>query len=569
MIRFNIKEKLSDFRRDWKCESTNDRLSRKEIFSYGVTEFGRALLMGPMVFFTYYVSQFVLSGTAEERTTFLAVFGVVFIFLKIQDGITDILFGTMVDGTRSRFGKCRPWALFTPIPFGLMVIVCFLPIHLPYAAAIVLGTIAYFVYTLVYTVNDIGYWALSACVSTNQEERTKIIRGARFYGAVGGLFPNVLFMPIKDVVRTLTGSEQLGYVIPAIIMVSIGVAITSATMGNVKERVKQPEKKENVIKNIGLLFQNKPLLVLLAVQVLGFVVGIGTAMNHYFNIWNYRETLKFNSFQLNFFGMQFSTEAIMGTFINILGVIPTILGFALAPKFIKKFGAKNIMVWGSVYIFVMGLIRFFFVGYIHIPAMLVFSFFTAVPGSFMSVAGTAMFSNTIEYLELKTGHRAEGSTFSVLTFINKVGTGIQQGGVLVLLAIIGYKTQLEVNAEAGEQQPQAVLDAIFAWLCLSPAIAAAVSAVIYFFYRFDDKAHAEALRQIAERKAEKAKLAVEVASDVAENSAPQVVAPLATENVDDPPSAKRLINFYKLIAFGVAILGLSVGIILLLANLSK
>jgi Na+/melibiose symporter-like transporter len=133
--------------------------------------------------------------------------------------------------------------------------------------------------------------------------------------------------------------------------------------------------------------------------------------------------------------------------------------------------------------------------------MLIFGFLSAVPGSFNSVAHTAMLGNTVEYLEMKTGKRTEGLTFSVLTFMGKIGNGVSQGGALVLIALIGIDLTLDPNADKGLQQSDHVLNSIFLWLCLSPALASLVNAVIFMFYKFDDKKHAEALKIIAERKA--------------------------------------------------------------------
>ena len=405
----------------------------KETLAYGIANAGQCF--GYNIIAGSYLSLF-----------FVKVFGVppeavaaMMLFLGLWDTINDPLMGTIIDKTRTRYGKLRPYLLIVPIPLGLATIALFagpqiLGENAETISKIIYMFVSYFIWELFYTLGDVPFWGMSAAISPSPSDRTRVISSARFVsGLIGGLSTTILVV-LMDLSNngTIPLSLSQVFLLMAIIAGTFGMALFSLSGICTKERVVQTIKEPSVLDGFKALVKNKPLLLIVIGNVLGAVSGIGG----FFQAYYYSEVVEMNSLTI------------------IISLPGTILGFVtylLIPKIKQKFDNRQIIFLNGfvrlvmgVLVFIVGL-KFFRNLWVVVPLLMVqnllFSFFNTIN----MVIPTEMIGDTIDYMEWKTGERNEGVSFSVLTFVGKL-TGSISGSIGNFLIPIVCLSFVEISA---------------------------------------------------------------------------------------------------------------------------
>jgi len=147
--------------------------------SYSLANFCQSILFGLVqgYLFIFYTSVFMIHP---------AIVGTAFLVVKIWDGINDPIMGTIIDRTRSKWGKMRPYLIFGAIPFSLVTISLFIPWNISEGFKIVYMFVTFLTWEAFSTVVDVPMAGISAIVSSNTNERTKIISVGRIAGSAGG-----------------------------------------------------------------------------------------------------------------------------------------------------------------------------------------------------------------------------------------------------------------------------------------------------------------------------------------------------------------------------------------------
>ncbi|MDC3399863.1 MFS transporter [Schleiferiaceae bacterium] len=114
-----------------------------------------------------------------------ATVGVLLLTARFSDGISDVIMGIIGDRTNSKYGKFRPWILWTAIPLGISLSLLFTSPDMGESGKIIYAYITYIAFTLLYTANNIPYGALMAVMSGDHKERTSI-GSFRMIGSFGG-----------------------------------------------------------------------------------------------------------------------------------------------------------------------------------------------------------------------------------------------------------------------------------------------------------------------------------------------------------------------------------------------
>lgn len=381
---------------------------------------------------------------------FTKVFGIpekavatMIIVLGIWDTINDPLMGGLIDKTRTRYGKLRPYLLIVPIPLAIATIMLFAgPEILADAKSttvkIIYMYISYFIWELFYTLGDVPFWGMSSAISPSPSDRTRAISTARLVsGILGGLSTTFLVVMMdlsNNGVWGITLSQD--FLILAVIAAFMLVTLFSLAGRKTRERVVSTVKEPSVIEGFKVMFRNKPLMLIIIGNVLGALTGLAGVFQTYY----YSEVLNLNSAVL---------------WINLPGTIFGFLTYLLIPKLKKRFDNRQIVLLNiicrfavSTIVFVAGL-KFYNSNVIVISVLLmlqnfVFSFFSTIN----MVIPTEMIGDTVDYMEWKTGERNEGVSFSVLTFVGKLTGSISTSLGTALLPVIGLS--FPKNA-AGEQ----------------------------------------------------------------------------------------------------------------------
>ena len=262
----------------------------KENLAYGFANAGQ--VFGYNLFAGSYLSMF-----------FVKVFGIpsgavatMILILGIWDTFNDPLLGGIIDKTRTRYGKLRPYLLIVPIPLSIVTILFWSgPLILQdtrnMVIKIVYMYISYFMWEFFYTIGDVPFWGMSAAISPSPSDRTRAISSARFIsGLIGGLSTTIL-----PVLIDLSQNGAIAWSLPQVFafmgIVAAGFVICLFSLAGVftKERVVQTVNQDSIFEGFRFLLRNKPLMLIVIGNVLGTLSSVASVFGNYY----YNEVLNF------------------------------------------------------------------------------------------------------------------------------------------------------------------------------------------------------------------------------------------------------------------------------------
>lgn len=218
---------------------------------------------------------------------FVNVFGIdpaivaTMLFIEgIWDAVNDPIMGSIVDKTRTRFGKLRPYLLVIPIPLAVVTMLLFAgPVLMAEAtmgAKVVYMVITYFVWEFLYTICDVPFWGMSAAISPNPADRTRAISSARFTASILGGLPGIVLPVLIDLINAgaVNVSLQKVFFVIGIVVSFVGMGLFSLAGICTRERVAQSLEEPSLLDSFKYLFQNKPLMLLILSNILGALGGI-------------------------------------------------------------------------------------------------------------------------------------------------------------------------------------------------------------------------------------------------------------------------------------------------------
>ncbi len=544
-------------------------LQPKEGFSYSLCGFGQNLVC---TIIGSYLTVFM-----TDAIGFNAMF-VAFLMLgaRIFDALNDPIMGSIVDRTRTKWGKCRPYMKWMALPIAAMTVICFLPWYPNNDGGFAALSIMYIVWGIVYTVADVPYWGLSTAMSNDTYRRGNLLTIARLFCTAGAGIITVLtpiitqaltadnnsvvtaiqaamnylndgntvaatnegfiasfkslenlgaslasFSPsaeyapfaakdleevyklfaaanidlaqsgevlfnLKETARAgMQHSLSWAYFVIAIICCVIAVPLFYLGFKNTTERNISTENPPSLGHNLKLLFKNKPLMLIV-------LSGIGGAARMLFT---YTGGLYFAKYIMN-------KESMYALF--TMAIVPGgLIASVLVPWCTKKFGKKNTYIWSHVVGGIAMLVAFIvgisvdrgnYTSTATTVVLLIALVIAGVPTGFGNILTYAMIGDTVEYLELKTGERAEGICFAMQTLINKINMAV--GAFVGVLAY--YKSGAEVGNARGVEA--AGKDVMWFMLVGIAAISFFLTVIPLFFYKFNEKEQQEAKAAIEERK---------------------------------------------------------------------
>ena len=508
----------------------------KEAIAYSIAGFGQnfiCTIIGSYI--TVFMTDALLFGadgvTVGNVSGAIAV-AVLMLAARVFDAFNDPIMGSVVDKTRTKWGKCRPYLKWMAFPIGIMTILCFLPIFSAESIydgsktiqAFVTIAVIYIVWSVVYTIADVPYWGLSTCLTNNTVTRGNILTVARMFCTVGAGIVTV-FVPmitgaltakykytaddlalimadkadaVKNMVanqgitaeaaaQTFVGTVKQGmeianadtlkwiYFICAVVLVVAAIPMFFYGFKNTKERFTSDENPPSFGHNLKLLFKNDQLLLIVLSGVLG-----GARM-----VYSYTGGLYFAKYILQ-------NEGLYGIITLLVvpgGLVASILVPWMSKKFTKKWSYIVVHLFGGVVMTVM-----YFVGYDAPWKMIICAIglvLLGIPQGVNNIITYAMIGDTVDYLEWKTGERGEGICFAMQTLINKIGMAVGAFIGVLSMSIAG------INARTYEV---ANPDALWDVLIISGVVSMFACAVPLFFYKVTEKRQAEMVAEIEARK---------------------------------------------------------------------
>ena len=357
----------------------------------------------------FYIDVFGISAAAA---------GVLLLITRLSDGVTDVIMGMIADRTNTRWGKFRPWILWTAVPFGIMLILTFSTPDLGPTGKLVWAYVTYILLTLLYTANNVPYSALMGVMTNDHKERTSL-SGFRFAGAYfGGIIAQGLLIYL--VLWLGKGDENLGYQYSMYFLAAMMVIFLMITFFSTKERVKPPARAKTSIRaDLKDLITNKPWLILL---IVGFLF------------------VTFNSIKQGitviYFKRYIGDEVMAASYMVVLLVASLVAALVTRPL-VNILGKKNLFIIVMVFSGIMtGLL--YFAGPQDVTLVFILGTLAEFAAGIMPVLFFAMLGDSADYSEYQHGRRATGLVYSAGTFAMKFGGGVAGAVIGLILSQYGY-----------------------------------------------------------------------------------------------------------------------------------
>ena len=424
------------------------KLTSREKYSYGIGAYGKDLACG--IVYTFLMIYF--TDVVGINPAFV---GTLFLMARLWDAINDPIMGMIVDNTRSRFGKFRPWIFIGTILNSVVLFLLFRKPDLEGTSLYLYYSVMYILWGMTYTIMDIPYWSMIPTLATTKEDREKISVVPRIFASLGGL--TVTTFGIALVNKLGNGNQIKGFEYFALGIVIIFIISTIVTCINVKEKtqVQVNNEKVNIKQAFNILKQNDQLLVFIGI-VLAYNLAMqlaGGAAIYYFKYVAGKESL----FSL----YSFFKVAEIG-------------GLMLFPVVTRKIGRQQVFrmatilpMFGLITLFISGLIAPQSILFISVSAVLL-----NLGSGFLLGSTTVMLADIVDYGEYKLGSRNESIIFSAQTLLVKLASALSGWLIGVGLSLIGYVAGAAV-------QSNITIIGIRVIMTIIPSIVALVMYVIY------------------------------------------------------------------------------------------
>jgi glycoside/pentoside/hexuronide:cation symporter, GPH family len=443
----------------------SERISVGEKIGYGLGDAAANFIFQTMLVFqlAFYTDTFGITAAAA---------GTLFLVVRVWDAIFDPIMGVVADRTNTRWGKFRPWVLWTAVPFGIMAYLTFTTPPFDAQGKLVYAYVTYVVLMMVYSANNLPYSALSGVITGNLAERTSL-SSYRFVAAMSAAFViQGLALPMVNYFGQ--GDSPKGYQVTMGIFSALAVVFFVITFMTTKERVQADPSQQNSVKqDFADLLRNGPWIAMFVLTVIVFITLSmrGGVMLYYFKYYVQREDL-FSLF-------------------NVCGLGVTILGVIVSTPLAKRYGKRDVFIVGLSFTVL------FTALFALLPRGALVPTFALEMARQLAYGLTipllwAMMADVVDFSEWKNRRRATAVVFSAIVFGLKAGLGF--GGAIGgwLLSAYGYVPNVDQTARA--------LDGIRLTASIFPAITFALGVVCLFFYRIDRQLEVKITEELAERR---------------------------------------------------------------------
>jgi len=468
-------------------ESTGHTLSIREKLGYSLGDLAANLIFQTLITYLAFFYTDVYRLPPATAATIIFVIGVLGAFVFTP------LIGIAADRTVSRWGKFRPWILWTAIPFGVLSLLAFSTLDLAPRAKVVYALATYGLLMLVYAANNLPYSALSGVLTGSMAQRNSL-SAYRFVAVMIAQFIiQVLLLPLVLILGD--GDRVLGFERVMTVFAVVGTVFFLITFATTRERiVPAKEQTAGVLQDLSDLLRSRPWKVMLALTILVFInlsLKGGTYV-YYFQYYmseaalaGFLDSSGFNRCigavnaalnGLGLAGFAWPKDPATSAFslFNACGIVCMILGIGVSRRLADRFGKRDVF-GGALLVSTVFLLAFYFFP----PTAVAVAFAAFMLHGFCYGITIpllwAMIADVADYSEWKNHRRATAIVFSAMLCGLKIGLSI--GGALVagILAHHGYQA-------GAPQQPEAVVDGIrltVSVYCSLPFLAAVALLFLY------------------------------------------------------------------------------------------
>ena len=393
------------------------KLSNKVKYSFGVGAIGKDAIVNLVgVYLMFYITDVLHLSPAFA--------GVLLFVARVWDAINDPMMGMIVDNTKTRFGKFRPWLVIGTVVNSIVFVLLFSQFNMSTSQLYIYISIMYILYGMTYTIMDVPYWSWLPNLTRDPAERDSIAVIPRFFASLAGMAVGTFGLQVIDYFDGIfgTGDRGAGFTITAILIAIVFIVTISITVFNVPEEPTDTSGESIKLKQIpNVLFKNKQLLA-----YIGFLLSTNLA------------TQIVNGVALYYFTYVAGKESLFSIF-NFM-MLAEMAGLLLFPKLTRKLNRSKVFMLASG-MWVGGLITLLIGGFVA-PHSVVFvvlgSVIMRMGNGFSIGIWTVSIADVIDYGEVTTGVRSESIITSSQTFLMKTSQAF--AGLLtgIGLDLFGY-----------------------------------------------------------------------------------------------------------------------------------
>jgi glucuronide carrier protein len=428
------------------------------------------------------ISAFLLIYYTDVAGIAAGTAGTVFLIVRICGGVSDLFAGHRVDKTTTRWGKFRPYVLFGSVPLLVLLVAVFtIPSGLSSEGKVVWALVSYALFQLAYSFVNIPFGSLAAAMTQEPNERAKLSTGRVVASSLTILLIAVVVSP------QLSNGEDLqqSLTITTVVFAVIGVALYLWCFATAREAVRRTDDKVSVRETLDMVRHNRPLVMLCGSTLL-FLTGMFSIQT--VAVYYARDVLG---------------NADLYIVLTVAQTVAMIAAAAIVPKTVEAVGKKRAYIVAGVIGAAAGIAVAVAPG--SVPAIGIVCY--GVLGLGLGAINTLIFAfqpDTVDYGEWKTGIRAEGGSYSLLSFTRKVGQGIGGGMAAYTIGLGGYVSGASSQSESALTSIRVAVGAI-------PAACILVATAVMVAYPLSERVLRRMVAEVAGRRARLSAAAPQVA----------------------------------------------------------
>lgn len=479
----------------------SQKLSIKEKIGYSLGDLAANLVFQTLMTYLAYFYTDIYGLEANHASVIMLSVGLVAAF-----GFNPII-GALADRTHSKWGKFRPWILWTAVPLGVISLLAFSTPDFSYKGKLIYAVVTYTLLLLLYAANNLPYSALSGVITGDMGERNSL-SSYRFVAVMfAQFFVQVFMLPIIESVGH--GDKAKGIEIVMTWLAIIGTIMLLITFFTTRERiVPKPEQRSSLKEDLSDLFKNKPWVIILLVTTLIFITLAMKGGSYVYYFENYVDKQSLTQFiqpildflsaiGINFFGEN-PVSAGFGLF-NAGGIIFMIVGITFSKRFADKYGKRDVfrtaLLISTLFIFI-----FYFFSKTAVELMFISQILHGFFYGLTIPLLWAMIADVADYSEWKNNRRATAIIFSAMMVGLKGGLSIGSAFVTWILGLYHYVTKEMAQAGEAVVQPETAIEGTKMLVSVFPAIPFILCVVLLLFYEINKQMETQIENELKERR---------------------------------------------------------------------
>jgi glycoside/pentoside/hexuronide:cation symporter, GPH family len=467
----------------------SQKLSVLEKIGYSLGDLAANLVFQTLVTYLAYFYTDIYGLKTEDATLVTLFVGLFAAF------VFNPLMGAIADRTSTRWGKFRPWILWTAVPLGVTALLAFSTPDFDYKGKVIYAVITYSLLLLLYAANNLPYSALSGVITGDMAERNSM-SAYRFVAVMFSQFFVQVFM-YNLILKAGDGDKAVGIEKVMTILAIVGTVMLLVTFFTTKERiVPKPEQKSSLKQDLGDLSKNIPWIIMLVITTLVFITLAMKGGSYVYYFENYVDKTQLTAFlePMKSFLPAFENDISMGLGVfNGGGILIGLIGIMLSKKFADSYGKRNVF-GASLFISTLFIIFFYFFPQQSVGLMfgsqILHMFFYGISTPIL----WTMIADVADYSEWKNNRRATAIIFSAMMVGLKGGLSIGSSLLTMILGLFNYQPNA-VTAQSAE-----TINGIKMLVSIFPAIPFLLACGLLFFYEINKKMELQIEAELKERR---------------------------------------------------------------------